>query len=47
MIQAGRNRLTLDELNRLHGVLIEDPRFIRAALRPDGVFIGEPDHSLP
>ncbi|MCE2521055.1 MAG: Fic family protein [Alphaproteobacteria bacterium] len=45
VLQAGRNRLTLDELNRLHGVLIEDTRFIRAGLRPDGVFLGERDHN--
>ena len=44
VLQAGRNRLTLDEFNRLHGVLIEDTRFIRAGLRPDGVFLGERDH---
>lgn len=30
VIEAGRNELTLDELNRPHGVLIEDPRFVRA-----------------
>ena len=45
VLQAGKNRLTLDELNRLHGVLIEDTRFIRAGLRPDGVFLGERDHN--
>jgi hypothetical protein len=45
VLQAGKNRLTLDELNRLHGVLIEDSRFVRAGLRPDGVFVGERDHN--
>ncbi len=45
ILQAGKNRLTLDELNRLHGVLIEDTRFIRAGLRPDGVFLGERDQN--
>ena len=45
VVQAGRNKLTLDELNRLHGVLIEDPRFIRAGLRQDAVYIGERDHN--
>ena len=45
VLQAGKNRLTLDELNRLHGVLIEDTRFVRAGLRPDGVFLGERDHN--
>ena len=45
VLQAGKNRLTLDEFNRLHGILIEDTRFIRAGLRPDGVFLGERDHN--
>lgn len=44
MLQAGRNPLTVDEIVRLHGVLIEDRRFIHAGLRPDGVFLGERDH---
>jgi Fic family protein len=43
VMQAGRNQLTLDELNRLHAFLIEDTRFVRAWLRPDGVFLGERD----
>jgi hypothetical protein len=45
VLQAGKSPLSLDELNRLHGVLIEDTRFIKAGLRPDGVFIGERDHN--
>lgn len=44
VLQAGKNKLTLDEIIRLHGVLIEDTRFVRAGLRPDGVFLGERDH---
>jgi Fic/DOC family len=44
VLQAGRNPLTLDEIIRLHSVLIEDRRFIHAGLRPDGVFLGERDH---
>lgn len=44
VLQAGRNELTLDELVRLHNVLIEDRRFVQAGLRSDGVFIGERDH---
>ena len=45
MLQAGRNPLTLDEIVRLHGVLVEDTRFTRAGLRPDDcVFLGERDH---
>jgi hypothetical protein len=45
VLQAGKNPLSLGELNRLHGVLIEDTRFIKAGLRPDGVFLGERDHN--
>lgn len=44
VLQAGRNGLTLDEILRLQGVLIEDPRFVRPGLRNDGVFLGERDH---
>ena len=44
VLQAGKNCLTLDEIIRLHGVLIEDTRFVLAGLRPDGVFLGERDH---
>ncbi|MBB5343728.1 Fic family protein [Tunturibacter empetritectus] len=43
MLQAGKASLTLDEILRLHGVLIEDRRFVRAGFRPDGVFLGERD----
>jgi len=43
VLQAGKAPLTLDEILRLHGVLIEDRRFIQAGLRPDGVFLGERD----
>lgn len=43
VLQAGKNPLTLSEILRLHGVLIEDTRFTRAGLRPDGVFLGERD----
>lgn len=45
VLQAGKNKLSLDELNRFHGVLIEDMRFIEAGLRPDGVFLGERDQN--
>jgi hypothetical protein len=44
VMQAGKNRLALDDIIRLHGVLIEDTRFVRPGLRPDGVFPGERDH---
>jgi hypothetical protein len=44
VLQAGKNQLTLDEILRLHGVLIEDNRFVGPGLRKDGVFLGERDH---
>lgn len=44
VLQAGKNRLTLDEILRLHNVLIEDTRFVRPGLRTEGVFLGERDH---
>jgi hypothetical protein len=43
VVQAGRVPLTVDEIIRLHGVLIEDRRFVRAGLRQEGVFVGERD----
>jgi Fic/DOC family len=45
VLQAGKNKLTLDEIVRLHRVLIEDNRFVHTGLRPDGVFLGERDHN--
>jgi len=45
VLQAGKNKLTLDEIVRLQGVLIEDRRFVHVGLRPDGVFLGERDHN--
>jgi hypothetical protein len=45
VMQAGRHPLTFDEVLRLHGILIEDTRFVRAGLRPDCVFLGERDHT--
>lgn len=44
VLQAGKHELTLEEIVRLHGVLIEDTRFVFPGLRPDGVFLGERDH---
>ncbi len=44
VLQVGKNELTLDEIIRLHSVLIEDKRFIFPGLRPDGVYLGERDH---
>jgi len=45
VLQAGANILTLDEILRLHAVLVEDTRFVRAGLRTEGVFLGERDHT--
>jgi Fic/DOC family protein len=44
VLQAGKNKLTLNEILRLHTVLIEDTRFTRAGLRLDGAFLGDCDH---
>lgn len=44
VLQAGKNPLTLEEIFRVQSVLIEDTRFIRPGLRPEGVFLGERDH---
>ncbi len=44
VLQAGKNQLTLEEIVRLHSVLIQDTRFVFPGLRPDGVFLGELDH---
>jgi Fic/DOC family len=44
VLQAGKNELTLEEIVRLHSILIEDARFVFSGLRPDGVFLGERDH---
>ncbi len=40
-LQAGKNKLSLEELVRLHSVVIEDTRFTHAGFRYDGVFLGE------
>ncbi len=44
VMQAGKNPLTLDELIRLHGILLEDNRFVMGGLRTEGVFLGEHSH---
>ncbi len=43
VLQAGKNKLSIEELVRLHSVVIEDTRFTHAGLRYDGVFLGERD----
>ena len=45
VLQAGKNKLTLDEIVRLQSIVIEDRRFVHVGLRPDGVFLGERDHN--
>jgi hypothetical protein len=45
VMQSGRAKLTLDEILRLHRILIEDSRFVQPGLRPDGVFLGQRDHN--
>ena len=45
IMQAGRHKLTVDEIVRLHQLLIEDTRFTQPGLRRDGVFLGERDHN--
>ncbi len=44
VLEAGKHPLTLDEILRLQRILIEDTRFVRPGLRPDGVFLGQRDH---
>ncbi|HEY9792727.1 MAG TPA: Fic family protein [Candidatus Obscuribacterales bacterium] len=39
--QVGKHPLSINELNRLHEILIEDRRFIKAGLRSEGVFLGQ------
>lgn len=41
--QAGKNPLNVEEIDRVHSILIADRRFITPGLRTDGVFIGERD----
>lgn len=43
VLEAGKISLTLAEIIRLHGVLVDDTRFVHAGLRPDGVFLGDRD----
>ena len=41
VMQAGKHPLSLEELVRLHNILIDDTRFTQAGLRTEGVFLGE------
>lgn len=39
--RSGKNPLSIEELLRLHAILIEDNRFIQPGLRTESVFLGE------
>ncbi|MBY0385316.1 Fic family protein [bacterium] len=41
--QAGRFPLTIEEIERLHQILIGDSKLIKIGLRKEGVFLGERD----
>jgi len=43
VMQSGRAPLTLEEILRLHRVLIEDNRFVQPGLRRNGIFLGRRD----
>ena len=45
VMHSGKKTLTLEEIVRLQGQLIEDIRFVSMGLRADGVFLGEHDHN--
>ncbi len=44
VLQSGKKPLTMEEILRLHSLLIEDSRLVFKGLRPDGVFLGDRDH---
>lgn len=44
VLQAGKNPLTVEEILRLHTILIQDTRFVQQGFRSDGVFLGDRDH---
>ncbi|PHR56552.1 MAG: cell filamentation protein Fic [Arcobacter sp.] len=41
--QAGKHVLSIDEIQRLHTILLQDSRFTQIGLRKEGVFLGERD----
>ncbi len=45
VLQAGTSSLTLKEIIRLHSLLVEDTRFTKVGLRPEGGFLGERDEN--
>ncbi len=41
--EAGKRALSIEEIERLHAMLLEDSRFIKIGLRNDEVFLGDRD----
>ncbi len=41
--EAGRKALSVDEIQRLHAILLPDARFTKIGLREEGVFLGDRD----
>ena len=41
--EAGKNNLSIREIERLHALLIKDDKFLTIGLRKEGVFLGERD----
>jgi hypothetical protein len=41
--EAGKRALSIDEIERLHAILLEDSRFMKIGLREDEVFLGDRD----
>ena len=43
--EAGKTTLSLNEIQRLHAILLEDSRFIKIGLRDEEVFLGDRDRN--
>lgn len=43
--EAGKKVLSIDEIERLHAILIHDTRFNKIGLRDEGVFLGDHDRN--
>ena len=41
--EAGKSALSIDEIQRLHAILLQDSRFIKIGLRDEEVFLGDRD----
>lgn len=41
--EAGKKELSIDEITRLHAILIQDSRFSKIGIREEGVFLGDRD----